>query len=185
MGCISSKRAAASASPCFEYSAAVADNGSVVLEPSSSSVKNKATSTNSRTNSFSRSKSKSKSKPYSSEFKKNESKKEAEDRSVSKESVKKAKKDKEGSHHSHNSHTSHNGGKGSAFSIRLGFSNRSSLEAEQIAAGWPSWLSTAATEAIYGWVPLRADSYEKLEKVRTTLPTSQHLIDHLPFHLMF
>lgn len=54
-------------------------------------------------------------------------------------------------------------GKGS-FSFRLGFSQRY-VEAEQAAAGWPSWLSSAAGEAIQGWVPLRADSFEKLEKV--------------------
>ncbi|XP_022133888.1 probable serine/threonine-protein kinase At1g54610 isoform X3 [Momordica charantia] len=54
-------------------------------------------------------------------------------------------------------------GKGS-FSFRLGFSQRY-VEAEQAAAGWPSWLSSAAGEAIQGWVPLRADSFEKLEKI--------------------
>ncbi|KAM1587434.1 hypothetical protein ACFX1X_026924 [Malus domestica] len=37
--CISYKRAAASASPCYEYSTAVTSNGSVLLEPSSSSLK--------------------------------------------------------------------------------------------------------------------------------------------------
>ncbi|KAA0039451.1 putative serine/threonine-protein kinase [Cucumis melo var. makuwa] len=54
------------------------------------------------------------------------------------------------------------GGKGGSF--RLGFSQRY-VEAEQIAAGWPSWLSSAAGEAVHGWVPLRADSFEKLEKI--------------------
>ncbi|KAM2039589.1 hypothetical protein ACFX1X_013342 [Malus domestica] len=47
-------------------------------------------------------------------------------------------------------HNSHNGGKGGAFSFRLGFLSRSSLEAEQVSAGWPFWLSAAADEAIYG-----------------------------------
>ncbi|KAM0972287.1 hypothetical protein ACFX2A_020439 [Malus domestica] len=37
--CISSKQTAASASPCYEYSATVVDNGSVLLKPSSSSLK--------------------------------------------------------------------------------------------------------------------------------------------------
>ncbi|KAL5582237.1 hypothetical protein UlMin_014679 [Ulmus minor] len=59
---------------------------------------------------------------------------------------------KEGSH-----------GRGS-FSFRLGFSHRY-VEAEHIAAGWPPWLSAVAGEAIHGWVPLRADSFEKLEKI--------------------
>lgn len=35
----------------------------------------------------------------------------------------------------------------------------------QIAAGWPSWLTAVAGEAIKGWLPRRADSFEKLEKV--------------------
>ncbi|CAN6574734.1 unnamed protein product [Malus baccata var. baccata] len=173
MGCISSKRAAATASPCYEYSAAVSHNGSVLLQPSSSSLKkDNSASAATTNNNVSRSKSKAKSKSNSSEFKKSGSKKDhqnhrpgdvSEDRSVvgGRES-KKSRKEKEGSYHSHNSH---NGGKGSAFSFRLGFSSRSSLEAEQISAGWPSWLSAAAGEVIYGWIPLKADAYEKLEKI--------------------
>ncbi|KAJ3697840.1 hypothetical protein LUZ61_001545 [Rhynchospora tenuis] len=39
------------------------------------------------------------------------------------------------------------------------------LEGEQVAAGWPPWLSAVAGEAIQGWVPLKADNFEKLEKV--------------------
>ncbi|KAG6473358.1 hypothetical protein ZIOFF_067273 [Zingiber officinale] len=39
------------------------------------------------------------------------------------------------------------------------------IEGEQVAAGWPSWLSAVAGEAIQGWVPLKADSFEKLEKI--------------------
>ncbi|CAA7393510.1 unnamed protein product [Spirodela intermedia] len=39
------------------------------------------------------------------------------------------------------------------------------LEGEQVAAGWPAWLSAVAGEAIQGWVPLKADSYETLEKI--------------------
>ncbi|XP_056162773.1 probable serine/threonine-protein kinase At1g09600 [Syzygium oleosum] len=35
----------------------------------------------------------------------------------------------------------------------------------QVAAGWPSWLTAVAGEAINGWVPRRADSFEKLEKI--------------------
>ena len=38
-------------------------------------------------------------------------------------------------------------------------------EGEQIAAGWPCWLVAVAGEAIRGWVPRRADSFEKLDKV--------------------
>lgn len=42
---------------------------------------------------------------------------------------------------------------------------------EQSAAGWPSWLTAVAGEAIKGWVPRRAESFEKLDKV-------SFLIDH-------
>lgn len=36
----------------------------------------------------------------------------------------------------------------------------------QVVAGWPSWLASVAGEAINGWIPRKADSFEKLEKVR-------------------
>ncbi|CAM6108079.1 unnamed protein product [Calypogeia fissa] len=39
------------------------------------------------------------------------------------------------------------------------------VEGEQIAAGWPAWLSAVAGEAIKGWIPRRADSFEKLDKI--------------------
>lgn len=39
------------------------------------------------------------------------------------------------------------------------------IEGEQIAAGWPSWLTAVAGEAIKGWLPRRADSFEKLDKI--------------------
>lgn len=54
-------------------------------------------------------------------------------------------------------------GKGS-FSFKLGFNNRS-VAAEHTAAGWPSWLSAYAGEAIHGWLPLIGDSFEKMDKV--------------------
>lgn len=50
-------------------------------------------------------------------------------------------------------------------SFRLGNIYRY-IEGEQAAAGWPTWLSNVAKEAIHGWVPLKAESYEKLEKVK-------------------
>lgn len=50
-----------------------------------------------------------------------------------------------------------------SLSFRLG----KYLEAEQVAAGWPAWLSNVAGEAIHGWVPFRSDAFEKLEKVTT------------------
>ena len=39
------------------------------------------------------------------------------------------------------------------------------VQGEQVAAGWPSWLSAVAGEAINGWVPRRADTFEKIDKV--------------------
>ncbi|KAF9590025.1 hypothetical protein IFM89_030175 [Coptis chinensis] len=38
-------------------------------------------------------------------------------------------------------------------------------EGEHVAAGWPSWLAAVAGDAIKGWVPRRADSFEKLDKI--------------------
>ncbi|GJW52359.1 probable serine/threonine-protein kinase, partial [Tanacetum coccineum] len=40
-----------------------------------------------------------------------------------------------------------------------------SSEAENVAAGWPSWLSQVAAEAVRGWLPLKSDCYEKFEKI--------------------
>ncbi|XP_051146548.1 probable serine/threonine-protein kinase At1g54610 isoform X2 [Andrographis paniculata] len=40
-----------------------------------------------------------------------------------------------------------------------------SSEGEQVAAGWPPWLAAVAGEAIKGWVPRKADSFEKLDKI--------------------
>ncbi|KAL5741310.1 hypothetical protein ACOSP7_028042 [Xanthoceras sorbifolium] len=54
--------------------------------------------------------------------------------------------------------------KSSTFTIKLGVSHRH-VDAEQIAAGWPAWLTSAASEAVYGMVPLRAESFEKLDKI--------------------
>lgn len=51
-----------------------------------------------------------------------------------------------------------------SLSLRLG-NLQKYIEGEHVAAGWPAWLSAVAGEAIHGWVPLRADSYQKLEKV--------------------
>ncbi|KAA8542482.1 hypothetical protein F0562_023645 [Nyssa sinensis] len=53
---------------------------------------------------------------------------------------------------------------GESLSFRLG-NLQKYVEGEQVAAGWPAWLSAVAGEAIHGWVPLKADSFEKLEKI--------------------
>lgn len=39
------------------------------------------------------------------------------------------------------------------------------VEGEQVAAGWPAWLSAVAGESIKGWIPRKADSFEKLDKI--------------------
>ncbi|KAK3039018.1 hypothetical protein RJ639_027503 [Escallonia herrerae] len=46
------------------------------------------------------------------------------------------------------------------------------LHGEQVAAGWPPWLSAVAGEAINGWTPRRADTFEKIDKasIPTTAP---------------
>ncbi|KAL5054989.1 hypothetical protein RYX36_035671, partial [Vicia faba] len=38
------------------------------------------------------------------------------------------------------------------------------IEAEQVAAGWPAWLSSVAGEAIKGWIPRSATTFERLHK---------------------
>jgi hypothetical protein len=43
---------------------------------------------------------------------------------------------------------------------------RNNLEGgEQVAAGWPAWLSAVAGDAIKGWIPRHAASFEKLDKI--------------------
>jgi hypothetical protein len=34
-----------------------------------------------------------------------------------------------------------------------------------VSAGWPRWLTDVAGEAVRGWVPRKAESFEKLDKV--------------------
>lgn len=51
-----------------------------------------------------------------------------------------------------------------ADSINLKFEGRL-MDAEHVAAGWPSWLSEVAGEAVHGWLPIKSDNFERLEKV--------------------
>lgn len=69
------------------------------------------------------------------------------------------------------SELSESGRASDSLSFRLGNVSKY-LEAEQVAAGWPAWLSNVAGEAIHGWVPLRSDAFEKLEKVCFLLKNS-------------
>ncbi|KAL8524920.1 hypothetical protein ACS0TY_014514 [Phlomoides rotata] len=39
------------------------------------------------------------------------------------------------------------------------------VHGEQVAAGWPPWLVAVAGEALSGWTPRRADTFEKLDKI--------------------
>lgn len=48
------------------------------------------------------------------------------------------------------------------------------VHGEQVAAGWPSWLSAVAGEAIKGWTPRRADSFQKIDKAIPSLSLSHY-----------
>lgn len=41
---------------------------------------------------------------------------------------------------------------------------------EQNAPAWPAWLSAVASEAVEGWLPLRSNMFQKLEKVKLCFP---------------
>ncbi|KAL7611080.1 hypothetical protein Lser_V15G12980 [Lactuca serriola] len=56
----------------------------------------------------------------------------------------------------------------SKFSKKFGLSSirfGRSAAGEQVAAGWPAWLSAVAGDAIEGWVPLKSENFEKLDKI--------------------
>ncbi|PIN21910.1 Cdc2-related protein kinase [Handroanthus impetiginosus] len=78
--------------------------------------------------------------------------------------VKKRAGTESGSEVGESGRTSSNGCGSESVSFRLGNLHKY-VEGEQVAAGWPAWLSAVAGEAIHGWVPLKADSFEKLEKI--------------------
>lgn len=63
--------------------------------------------------------------------------------------------------------TKGNGGSNSGiFDVPNGFSG------EHVAIGWPAWLISVAPEAVNGWLPRRADSFEKLNKVCRSISSS-------------
>ncbi|CAN4079414.1 unnamed protein product [Withania somnifera] len=54
-----------------------------------------------------------------------------------------------------------NSDKKASFSIKFG----RLTEGENLAAGWPVWLTAVAGEAIDGWMPLKSNMFQKLEKI--------------------
>ncbi|KFK33201.1 hypothetical protein AALP_AA6G343500 [Arabis alpina] len=71
---------------------------------------------------------------------------------------------------SHNNRRSRKSRRLSGSDLRTGASlisglSRKNIEAEQAAAGWPSWLCSTAAEVVQGWVPLKAEAFQKLEKI--------------------
>lgn len=52
-------------------------------------------------------------------------------------------------------------------------------KADKVLAGWPSWLTSVAGDAIKGLVPRRAESFEKLDKV-----SSNFMVPFLCFFLL-
>jgi len=79
-------------------------------------------------------------------------------------------------------------GSNSSFSLtlRFGSAKNSQVVNEQAAAGWPGWLTAVAGEAIHGWIPLRADGFEKLEKVgNLTCSHPKHLLIFLSSKVLY
>lgn len=77
------------------------------------------------------------------------------------------RRDKKNQHQQQHQHQrrSGSGEVGYIYHPRLSRDVPRGMQGEQVAAGWPVWLTSVAGEAIRGWVPRRADSFEKLDKV--------------------
>ncbi|KAG2675564.1 hypothetical protein I3760_12G010000 [Carya illinoinensis] len=65
----------------------------------------------------------------------------------------------------------------SSLSFRLG-NLQEYVDGEHVAAGWPAWLSAVAGEAIQGWIPLRGEAFEKLEKIKCYMKQLLSGLDH-------
>lgn len=102
---------------------------------------------------------------------KEEPEKENEEESGGRKSATRELKKSKSNKTSNNSNKKGNSEKKSVFSLRFG----RYTEAEQIAAGWPPWLTAVAGEAVDGWMPMRADLFEKLDKVVNALITISYL----------
>ncbi|OEL20004.1 putative serine/threonine-protein kinase [Dichanthelium oligosanthes] len=63
---------------------------------------------------------------------------------------------------------SYGGSKVVALDARISSGNDADLKGlsgEHVVAGWPAWLINVAPKAVEGWLPRRADSFEKLTKI--------------------
>lgn len=69
------------------------------------------------------------------------------------------------------------------YSTSIGARVAHAAKAEQVAAGWPSWLASVAGEAVHGWTPRSPDSYQKLNKVCPFYSTSPS--SHLCFSFYY
>ena len=56
------------------------------------------------------------------------------------------------------------------------FSGAKRFSSEHSNTGWPDWLVNVAPEAVQGWAPRRADSFERLSKVRYQFHGQKKLI---------
>jgi hypothetical protein len=64
---------------------------------------------------------------------------------------------------------SYGGAKVVALDARISSGNNADLKGlsgEHVVAGWPAWLINVEPKAVEGWLPRRADSFEKLAKVK-------------------
>lgn len=52
----------------------------------------------------------------------------------------------------------------------------SAFSGDHTAPGWPTWLSNVSGEAVRGWSPRRADSFEKLDKVIMVLQFGKYTL---------
>ncbi|RZC91066.1 hypothetical protein C5167_028900 [Papaver somniferum] len=52
-----------------------------------------------------------------------------------------------------------------SISTRVNKNLPNNLQGEQVAAGWPIWLVSVASEAIHGWTPIPAHTFEKLHQI--------------------
>ncbi|KAL6642375.1 hypothetical protein ACP70R_020556 [Stipagrostis hirtigluma subsp. patula] len=55
-----------------------------------------------------------------------------------------------------------------ALDVRISSGNNADLKGlsgEHVVAGWPAWLVNVAPKAVEGWLPRRAESFEKLAKI--------------------